>query len=227
MKKRYDNNRILAYSCLHFPFQDRHTFDFLADLKREYEFDRVIDLGDTLDQYCFSRYPKDPKGLSINEEIKKARKAVAILSSIFPKVEVMQSNHCERLYSKATLSGIPREFMRPYRELIGAPDGWRWHKDLTLTIDKTREHTYFCHERGNSPINLAKSIGMNVVHGHIHNSMGIQYFANPLKTMFAATTGCLISDKGCPFSYNKANLYRPMKGALIIIDGVPELKRLI
>ena len=53
--------------------------------------------------------------------------------------------------------------------------------------------------------------------------MGIQYFANPLKTMFAATTGCLISDKGCPFSYNKANLYRPMKGALIIIDGVPEL----
>ena len=224
--RRYENNIILAYSCLHLPYQDKGAFDFLAELKAEYRPDRIIDLGDDLDQYNFSRYPKDPSGQSLNEELKKARKGVATLASIFPKQEVMASNHCERMYSKATAGGIPREFLKPYRELIGAPDGWKWHRDYTLTVDSTREKIYFCHERGSSPVALAKAIGISVVHGHLHNTQMIHRFCNPIRELFAATTGCLIDDKGPPFAYNKANLYRPMKGALLIIEGKPEMKYL-
>ena len=226
MKKRYDNNIILAYSCLHFPFQHKDAIDFLAYINKEYKPDRVIDLGDTLDQYNFSRYPKDPSGLSISSEMKKSRKCVAELGKLFPKVDVMSSNHCERLYSKATSGGIPREFIKPYKELIGAPDGWKWHTDLTLTVDKTREKIYFCHERSSNPLALAKSIGMNVVHGHLHASQGVQYFANPLRQLFAVTTGCLISDEGAPFKYNKSNLFRPICGAVVIVDGDPIILRL-
>lgn len=225
--KRYDNNVILVYGDLHFPFHDKRAFDFLAQLKDEYQPDRVVDLGDTADAYSFSRYPKSPSAMSASEEIKKLRKCVGTLASIFPRVEVMKSNHTDRLYSKATISGIPRELIVSYKELLGAPEGWKFHKDLTLTVDKTREKIYFCHERGSDVYRLAKSMGMSAVMGHQHNSFGLQYFSNPIKTMFAAQCGSLISDKGYAFAYNKANLFRPMKGAIIIVDGVPELKRLV
>lgn len=225
--KRYDNNIILAYGDLHFPFHDKRAFDFLAQLKDEYNPDRVIDLGDTSDSYSFSRYPKSPEAMSVSEEIKKLRKNIKTLSSIFPKVDVMKSNHCDRLYSKATVSGIPRELIVPYKDLLGAPDGWKWHKDLTLTVDKTREKIYFCHERGSNVLQLAKALGISTVMGHVHSGFGVQYFANPLRTMFAAQCGCLVSDKGVAFAYNKHNLFRPMKGCVVIIDGVPELKRLV
>lgn len=226
MTKRYDNNIILAYSCLHLPFQDKRAFDFLADINRDYKPDRVISLGDDADHYTLSRYPKDPSALSLKEEIKKLTKETKTLGLIFPKMDIMLSNHLERLYSKATVGGIPREFIKPYKEIIGAPSEWRWYKSLSITVDKTREKIYFVHDPGPSALNLAKSIAMNVVAGHLHSSMGLQYFANPLKEMFAAQVGCLISDQGVPFEYNKRNVYRPLKGALIIIDGIPNIIRL-
>lgn len=226
MKRRYDNNIILAYGDCHFPFHDSRTFDFLNDLNNEFKPDRVIDLGDTSDSYSFSRYPKSPEAMSISEEIKKLRKCVRKLGSIFPKVDIMHSNHCSRLYSKATVSGIPRELIMPYKQVLEAPEEWRWYKDLCLTVDKTREKIYFCHERGSNVLSLAKALGISTVMGHVHSGLGIQYFANPLRTMFAAQCGCLISDTGVPYEYNKANLFRPMKGCIIIIDGVPGIRRL-
>lgn len=226
MKKRYDNNIILAYGDCHFPFHDSRTFDFLAQLKDEYKPDRVIDLGDTSDSYNFSRYPKSPEGISTSEEIKKLRKCIKTLGSIFPKVDIMKSNHCERLYFKATVAGIPRELIKPYKEILEAPEGWKWHRDLTLTVDKTREKIYFCHERGSDVLRLAKVLGISTVMGHVHSGLGIQYFANPLRTMFAAQCGCFCKDKGVPYEYNKGNLFRPLKGCIIIIDGVPEIRRL-
>ena len=224
--KRYDNNRILVYSCLHFPFHDKRVFDFLNELEREYRFDRVIDLGDTVDQYSFSRYTKSPAALSASEEIKRAKKCIATLGSIFPKVDVMSSNHCDRLYSRAMINGIPREYIKPYREILEAPTDWKWYKDLSITIDKTRDKVYFCHEKGANALSLAKSISMNVVMGHLHSTAGVNYFNNPLKEMFAVQTGCLVSDKGPPFEYNKKHVFRPVKAACIIIDGVPEIRRL-
>lgn len=226
-QKRYDNNVILVYGDLHFPFHDKRAFDFLNDLNNAYRPDRVIDLGDTSDSYSFSRYPKSPEAMSTSEEIKKLRKGIKTLSSIFPKVDVMKSNHTDRLYSKSSIAGIPREFIVSYKDLLGAPADWKFHKDLTLTVDNTREKIYFCHERGSNVLQLAKSLGMSAVMGHVHSQFGVQYFSNPLRTMFAAQCGCLVSDKGVAFEYNKANLFRPLKGALVIIDGVPELKRLV
>lgn len=224
--KRYDNNIILAYGDLHFPFHDKRAFDFLAQIKDDYRPDRIIDLGDTSDQYSFSRYPKDPRALSITEELQKLRKCIKTLGKLFPKVDIMTSNHCERMYSKATLSGIPRELLKPYREIIEAPEGWRWYKELTLTVDKTREKIYFCHERGSNVLQLAKTIAMNTIMGHVHSGFNIQYFHNPLKQMFAVQCGCLISDEGVPYQYNKHNIFRPVKGAVVIIDGTPNLIKL-
>lgn len=225
-RKRYDNNIILCYGDLHLPYHDKGAFDFLAQVNDYYKPDRVIDMGDLADQYNFSRYPKDPTALSTTDELRLLRKGVKTLISLFPKLDLLTSNHCERLYSKATISGIPRELILPYKDILGAPDNWRWHKEMTLTVDKTRQKIYFVHERGSNVLALAKSIAMNTVMGHVHSGMGIQYFANPIRTMFAAQNPCLASDEGPSFSYNKHNIYRPLRGCIVIIDGVPEIVRM-
>lgn len=226
MKKRYDNNRILAFSCCHFPFHDSRLFKFFRELNNDFKFDRVVDLGDTLDQYNFSRYSKSPSALSLNEEIKQSKECIAELASIFPDQIKIRSNHCERLYSKAVVNGIPREFIKPYNELIGAPEGWKWHDDYILTVDKTREKIYFTHEKGRDAVSLAKTIGINVVRGHQHNISSIQHIGTPISEIFAAQTGCLISDEGPPFAYNKNNVFRPIKSVVIILDGEPGIIKL-
>lgn len=226
MKKRYENNRILAFSCLHLPYQDPRALRFLKELDNDFKFDRVVDLGDTLDQYNFSRYPKAPSAMSLTEEIKQAKEGVRELAEIYPEQIKVKSNHSERLYSKAIMNGIPREFIKPYSELIGAPDSWKWYDDYTLTVDKNRSRIFFTHEKGSSAEHLAKSIGTCVVRGHEHSNASIKYINTPDKEIFAAQAGCLISDEGEPFAYNKKNVFRPVKSVLVIIEGEPSIIKL-
>ena len=221
--KRIDNDRILIYSDLHLPYQHKDAVDFLADIARNYKPDRVLDLGDTLDEYAVSQYPKSPSADNVVRELNKAKKKVKILASIFPRVDIMESNHTDRLYRRATVGGIPREYLLPIKELMGAPKGWKWHRDLVLTINATREQVYFAHTKTGTTINLAKNLGMSVAVGHKHNSSGVQYFATPKDTHFAIDTGCLISDKGYAYSYNKGNVIRPVRSVAIIEGGIPHI----
>ena len=219
--KRYSNDSVLLYGDLHAPYQHKDTLDFLADVNREWKPDRVIDMGDTLDQYAVSRYPKSPAADNVVKELKKAKKVVRQLGKIFPKVDILKSNHCERLYQRATVAGIPREYLLPYATLIDAPDGWKWHDDLSLTINATREQLYLIHTKSGTTLNLAKYYSSNVAVGHKHHSFGVQWFTTPKGTYFAIDVGCLISDKGYAFSYNKGQALRPTKGCFMIVEGVP------
>jgi len=219
--KRYNNDRVLIYGDLHAPYQDKGALDFLADINREYKPDRVIDVGDTLDQHPLSRFPKDPSANTVIKEFNKAKKVIKKLGKIFPRVDIMKSNHCERLYMRATHAGIPREYILPYKEVIGAPEGWRWHEDLTITINATRKQIFFAHTKAGSTLNIAKAYGSHVAFGHKHNLFGVQYFTVPSGEYFAIDVGSLISDKGYPFQYNKGSAYRPTRGCFMIVEGQP------
>lgn len=224
--KRYNNDRILVYGDIHAPYHDKRVLDFLNDLNNEYKFDRIIDIGDTLDNYATSRYPKDPGAKNVVQELKKAKKFIKKLGALFPKVDLMESNHCDRAYRRAMNNGIPREWLLKYKDLIGAPDGWNWHEQKTITINSTRQQVFFAHTKTGTTLNVAKTVGCNAVLGHHHNKMGVQFFNTPNTSYFAADTGCLLSDTGSAFTYNRGNVIRPIKGCLLILEGQPVSIRL-
>ena len=74
-----DASRILAYSCLHLPYEHKKAFTFLSSLKREYKPTAVVCLGDVCDLHQLSKWPKHPECLSAADEIKQAKEKVKLL----------------------------------------------------------------------------------------------------------------------------------------------------
>lgn len=218
-KKRFNNDTILTFGDDHGPFQHEDAIRFLGAIKREVEPDRIIHLGDLMDQYCFSRYPKDPEMLSVNEEIKKARKYVRQLINLFPEMTLVESNHDSRMWDRALAAGIPKGLIVPYLQLIGADHGgWKLKRDLTLTVDSTRDQIYFCHYRTADIMQLAQLVGSHAVQGHTHTRMGVTQVETPTKHLFGMQVGCLISDSKYAFGYNRQQIIRPILGAGLIIS---------
>lgn len=220
-QKRYKNNNILVFGDLHAPAHHKDTVKFLAKLSESLKFDRIICTGDLLDQYCLSRFPNSPGADNVEQELKKAKKVVGELGKIFPNMTIVSSNHDSRLYQKGTVNGIPKEALIPYMTLIGAPEGWRLVEDIKVTIDSTRGQLYIAHTRSGSTLSAAKGIGCNVAFGHKHNQSGVQYANLAGKTVWAADVGCLLSDEGYQFSYNKLHINRPVRSVLVVVDGTP------
>lgn len=225
MAKRYENNIVLAFGDTHFPYQHQETIPFLKEVKELYKPERVIHMGDILDVYSVSSYPTDPDHPdSWSHEIRKAREGLKELYDLFPEVDVMSSNHDDRPYKKSRIAGIPREFLVSFKDIIGAPEGWKWHADLRITVDSTREKLYFAHTKNggqNAALNTAKDMGCTVALGHNHTRFGATAFKPHKRVIYGVDVGCLVSDKGAPYDYNKGTRGRPIQGCFVFIDGEP------
>ena len=228
MPKRYDNEMILAFGDTHFPYHHKGTLEFLRKIKEEYQPDRVIHLGDILDVYSVSSYPTDVDHPDTwSQEIRKAREILREVYELFPNVDVMESNHDDRAYKKSRVANIPREYLKPFKDIIGAPDGWKWHESLSLTVDSTRDKFLFRHTMTGGALTGAKDLARSVVIGHHHSRFGIQGFSpRRSKVHYGIDAGCLISDKGSPYKYNKGDRSRPIQGCVMIASGEPFLIRL-
>ena len=223
MTKRLDNERLLILGDSHFPYHHKNTIEFLTKVSEFYNPDRVIHLGDILDIYSVSSYPSDMNHPdSWSDELKKGREMVKRLSELFPKMDILSSNHDDRAYRKSVVSGVPREFLVPYLDVIGAPQGWKIHDRLSITVDSTRDRWLFAHTINGGSLNAAKQLGLSVCLGHSHSLFGAHAFSNGgNRLLWGVDAGCLISDKGSPYKYNKGNIGRPIRGCCIIESGTP------
>ena len=95
--KRYNNNSLLVIGDTHSPYHHKDTLDFVRDAATYYKPDRVIHLGDLLDIYSVSSFPKSVEHKDTwSDELKKGRKFVQDLAKIFPYLEILSSNHDDR-----------------------------------------------------------------------------------------------------------------------------------
>jgi hypothetical protein len=219
----HDNSRILFISDMHIPYQHEGVLPFLEGLKKRYEPTRVICLGDELDKHAMSFHDSDPDLDSAGPELEKALPVIAQVESLFPVMDLIDSNHGSMVYRKAKHHGIPRRYIRPYNEVLGVGEGWKWHIDMTLTLPDGQK-VYVHHGKSTDAIKVSQAMGMSHVCGHYHESFGVKYWANPLGLYWAMNAGCLIDDKSLAFAYNNANLKRPIIGTGLIIDGIPILE---
>jgi hypothetical protein len=197
------------------------TLPFLKALKAKYKFDKVICIGDEVDNHAISFHDSNPDLPSAGEELKRAIESLKPIYKLFPDVTVVESNHGSLVYRKALANGLPKAVFRSYNEIIDAPKGWEWKFD---TIEKTPlGDVYFCHGKSGSPGKLASSYGLSCVQGHFHEKAQITYISTPDKLMFDAHTGCLADDKSLALEYNKVNPRRPIVSLIVIIDGIPSI----
>lgn len=213
-------------SDTHFPYQHPDTINFLAEIKSEYKPDRVVHIGDEVDYHASSYHESSTELPSPGEELRLAIEGLKHLYKLFPKVDVVESNHGSLALRKASTAGLAKHVIKPYNQILQAPKGWRWHFDLTITASDGSP-IYFCHGKTATHGGLSKSMGMSCVQGHYHEKFEIIYWANSLGLYFDLRVGCLVHDDSLAFAYNNTNLKRPVIGTGIIIEGQPKLLPMI
>lgn len=216
------NKSVLIISDTHFPYEHPDTIGFLRALKKKYKPDRVVHIGDEIDGHAISFHPSDPDLASPGDELALAIEKLKDLYKLFPIVDVVESNHGSLVYRKGKFHGIPRAVFKSYRDVIDAPAGWRWHFDLTIKLSNGQQ-CYFCHGKSSQPGKLSQAMSMSTVQGHYHEQFSINYWANPNGLYWDMKVSCLVDDESLAFSYNNANMKRPIVGCGIILNGQPKL----
>lgn len=215
------NKKILIISDLHVPYHHPDSVRFLRAIKRKYKPDRVVCIGDEVDMHALSFHDSDPDLASAGDELKLAIKSLKPIYKLFPKVDVVESNHGSMVLRKGKAHGIPKAVLKSYNDVLDAPKGWKWSFDLTLTTPLGP--VYFCHGKSGAAGRLASQYGISVVQGHFHEKAQITYISTPEKLMFDMHVGCLANDKSLALEYNKINPKRPIISVGIIINGVPQI----
>lgn len=215
------NHSILVIPDQYFPYAHKDIFPFLQAVKKQYKPDLVINLGDELDYHALSFHDSDPDLYSAGHELERAIEAISPMYKMFPKMELLHSNHGSMVFRKALSHGFPRQVFKSYREMITASQTWRWHEDLIIKTPLGR--VYFCHAKSSDAMKLSQSMGMSAVQGHLHEKFELKYWGNKLGLFFAMNSGCLIDNDSLAYAYNRLNLKRPVIGCSVIINGIPKL----
>lgn len=216
------NKVILVVSDLHCPYEHQDTVAFLSAIKKKYKPTRVILSGDEADFHGISFHDKDSDLDSPGKELDKAIEALKPIYKLFPKAEVLESNHGSLVLRKALANGLSRRYFRTPGEILQAPKGWTWHFDITLRLPNGTQ-CYFHHSKGVNAKKNSQALGMSFCQGHHHETFEISYWGNPNALLFGMTVGCLVDTKSLAMAYNKNNLKRPVVGCGIIVDSIPVL----
>ena len=219
-------NSILVIPDLHCPAQHIDAFTFIKEVAKLYKPDKIVCLGDELDYHCLSFHENEVDDMPYSEstEFEAGKRYFSNMYDMFDEVDILESNHGSMVFRKARSCRIPRDFLKTYSEVLDAPPGYKWHKDLVL--ETPLGPVKFTHGNYAPKSSLKKSQlrAMSQVQGHYHNDFAIEYWQNDSgQLFFGMTSGCLIDDEKYAFAYNKTYIARPLLGCSIIYEGVPEL----
>lgn len=218
-----DNSRILVIPDLHFPYCHPDSLDFLHKLKVKLEPTRIICLGDELDYHSMSFHDSDPDLDSSGRELILGLGYIDTLHELFPKMDLLHSNHGSMAYRRAKHHGIPRHLLKSYNEVLGVPtNDWNWHESLILTLPNGNE-CEFIHGISSNILAASQTRGRSLVQGHHHSQFELRYWTGGSGLHFAITGGCLIDDTSMAFAYNKLQIKRPIVGVIFIENSLPTL----
>lgn len=205
---------------MHQPYSHPDTLVFLRMIKRKFRPDRVICLGDEVDHHALSYHESDPDLDSAGPELERAIAKLRPLYKLFPRVDVLESNHGSLVYRKAMTAGIPRRALKDYREILGAPKGWRWHFDLRIRMSNG-QWLYLHHGKSGQQGALSKREASCSAQGHFHSKFHATFWRNSTGLYWDVHAGCLVDHDSLAFAYGKNTMEKGIVGCVMVIDGYP------
>ena len=213
-----NNKSILVIGDLHAPVYHAETVDFLEAVKKVIKPTRTVLTGDEVNWESISYHEKNPDLPGARDELLESRIALKPIYELFPKVDVLESNHGDLPFRKAMTLGLPSEIIRTRREILGAPRGWEWHLDLT--IPTSNGPVYFTHGKSSAIDKLSKNMAMSCVQGHFHSKFYVSYWANPNGLFFDCNAGSFADSKHPAMRYQVNSLNKGIMGVIVIENGL-------
>ena len=199
----------------HIPFHHPKAIEFIKDTFNTFGVTEIVHVGDLLDQYAFSRFGKSPNGVTPGDELKMAKEALNPWKEAFPEMKICIGNHDNRIEKIAKNAGLPLELL--IDNYFDFPDGWQIAKEFII------DDVYYSHGTNvsgkNAALNLAESMCMSSVMGHIHTNGGVMYKKTPNSFIFGMCVGCLTDDESVAFEYSKDMRKKPVYGCGIVVSS--------
>mgnify|MGYP001488392671 CR=1 FL=1 len=178
------------------------------------------------DKHSLSFHDSDPDLYSAGDELRASQEYIHELEEIFPKMDILESNHGSLVWRKAKTNGIPKHYIKSYNDVLGVGKGWKWHFDLTLDLPDGTQ-CYVHHGKASDVLKLSQQMGMSAVQGHYHTDLGARFWANPNGLYFGMQCGCLIDRESYAFAYSNVNIKKQLIGTGLIIDSLPIIEPMI
>jgi len=215
---------ILVIPDQHAPYHHPDFLDFLTLVKKTFEPDLVVNLGDEADYHAMSFHDSDPNLDSAGTELEKAKVFMQRLHSIFPNQLICHSNHGSMQYRRAKAHGIPVQMIKRYRDVLmpegGAP-GWHWK--YCWRVQTPTGTVMFKHQSAGSILQDAAHNQCNLVVGHNHGNFSIEYASSSALLYWGMYSGCGIDKDSLAFAYGKHSRNKPIVGCSVILEGRPVL----
>ena len=147
---------VLAIGDLHEPFCLDKYLRFCKNVDRKAGCNKVVFIGDVIDNHYSSYHETDPDGYSAGEDLDRAIHRIGKWYRAFPEAYVCIGNHDRLVHRKAYTAGISKRWVREYSEVLEAP-GWDFVESVVI------DNVVYCHGDGKKAIQRSKQDMQSVV----------------------------------------------------------------
>ena len=188
-------DRILVIGDLHEPFCLDGYLKFCKETYLKYNCNKVIFIGDVIDNHYSSYHESSADGLGGKYELEQAVKKLSKWYKAFPVADVTLGNHDRIIIRKAQSSNIPSQWIKEYKEVLKTP---KWNYVTDVFYNDVR----FVHgDKSGKPRMATKRDMVSTVSGHYHTDMYVDWMFGKTRAIFGMAVGCGIDSSSYAMGY--------------------------
>jgi metallophosphoesterase superfamily enzyme len=203
--------RVLVIGDLHEPFCLDSYLKFCKSVYANYNCNKVVFIGDVIDSHFSSFHETDPDGYGAGQELDLAIERLKRWYKAFPDADVTIGNHDRIAYRKAFSGGIPKRWMKPFKEVLETPN-WNYVESIEY------DNVLYEHGEGGQALTKAKNNMMSSVCGHTHTEGYVKWLVGKRFRIFAMQVGCGVDWESYATAYAK-NFKKQVIGCGVVIGG--------
>jgi metallophosphoesterase superfamily enzyme len=212
-------NRVLVIGDLHAPFDLDSYFDHCKEVYAKYNCNKVVFIGDVIDNHYSSYHETNPDGMGGGQELELAIERLARWYNEFPDADVTIGNHDRIIMRKAQSSQVPRQWVKDYKDVLNTP---KWNFTERVVIDDVQ----YIHGEAGTARTKSKADMMSTVQGHLHTQCYTEWSVGRNFKVFGMQVGCGINFDTYAMAYAKAGK-KPAIGCGVVINGETAINELM
>jgi predicted phosphodiesterase len=212
--------KVFVISDTHFPYHSKKAYNQMMKLLKLHKPTHIIQIGDALDQYVFSKYSRSLR-ISPDEDISKG---IDCLKKMWRDIK----KACPRAICYQLMGNHDQRLSKRIAEKIPELDEFFNHKDLykldgVNVLDSERDYLevdgiIYVHGWLTKSIDHAKHFNKPTVHGHRHQP-GIETFGN----IWSMDVGYLADADQLPLQYTNSKLVKWKLACGLVDNKQPQL----
>ena len=212
-------NRILIIGDLHEPFCLDGYLKFCKQTYSKYNCNKVVFIGDVIDNHYSSYHETDADGLGGLAELDIAIKKLSKWYKAFPKADVTIGNHDRIIMRKAQSSNIPTKWIRSYKDVLEVP---KWNFIDRVVYDDVQ----YIHGEAGTARTKCRADMMSTVQGHLHTQCYTEWYVGQNFKIFGMQVGCGINNDAYAMAYAKRGK-KPAIGCGVVLGGKVAINELM